>query len=78
MATTATAAAMNIAVAAKDRLDKRAIPQTPCPEVQPPLSRVPKPTSSPATMMVPQLVDISGEGMGNRSGGLRAELEIGR
>jgi hypothetical protein len=40
---------MNIAVAAIERGDKRAMPQTPCPDVQLLLSRVPKPTKSPAT-----------------------------
>jgi hypothetical protein len=43
------AAAMKIAVAAIERGDNRAIPQTPCPDVQPLLSRVPKPTKSPPT-----------------------------
>ena len=55
---------MNIAVATSDRADKRAMPQTPCPEVQPPLSRVPKPTSRPATTMMLQLAGICGDGMG--------------
>ena len=39
---------MNTAVAAIERLDSRAIPQTPCPLVQPLPHTAPKPTSSPA------------------------------
>ena len=55
---------MNIAVAKSGRADKRAMPQTPCPEVQPPLSRVPKPTSRPATTMMLQLAGICRDGTG--------------
>src|SRR5690349_19087893 len=39
---------MNNPVAASERGDKRATPQTPCPLVQPEPYRVPKPTSKPA------------------------------
>ena len=46
---TAMAAVMKIAVAAIERGDNRAMPQTPCPDVQPLLNRVPKPTKSPPT-----------------------------
>ena len=42
------AVAMKIAVAAIDRADRRAIPQTPWPDVQPPPSLVPKPINNPA------------------------------
>ena len=46
---TVTAAAMiNSPVAVLDRIDRRAIPQTPWPLVQPPPKRVPKPTYRPA------------------------------
>jgi hypothetical protein len=41
------AAAMKMAVAVIERADNRATPQMPWPEVQPPPSRAPKPTSSP-------------------------------
>src|SRR5690606_27214501 len=41
--------AINIKVATKERGDRRDKPQTPCPLVQPEPSRVPKPTSKPAT-----------------------------
>ena len=45
---TTIAVTMNTTVAAIERGDSRAIPQTPWPEVQPPPSRVPNPISSPA------------------------------
>ena len=48
----ATAVAMNSAVAVSERGDSLASPQTPCPLVQPPPRRVPKPTNSPAAMMI--------------------------
>jgi hypothetical protein len=43
------AAIMKMMVAAIERADSRAKPQTPCPEVQPFPLRVPKPTSRPAS-----------------------------
>ena len=46
-------------IVAMERGDSRAIPQMPCPEVQPP-SREPKPTSSPATTMTAQLAGSFG------------------
>ena len=53
---------MKIAVAAIERGDSRAMPQTPCPDVQPLLSRVPKPTRSPPTAITIRLVGICGTG----------------
>jgi len=47
-----TAVAMKGAVATMERGESRANPQTPCPLVQPPLRRVPKPTSSPPAMTI--------------------------
>ncbi len=49
-ATTSTATAMNVAVAASDRGDSRASPHTPWPLVHPFASRVPTPTSNPAAI----------------------------
>ena len=46
--------------AAIDRGDSRPIPQIPWPEVQPPPSRVPNPTKSPAAMMTAQLAGSFG------------------
>src|SRR4051812_22278621 len=43
---------MKIAVAAIERGDKRAMPQTPSPLVQPEPSLVPKPTSRPPTIKI--------------------------
>ena len=40
----------NTTTAVSDRTDKRGIPHSPCPEVQPFDRSVPIPTSSPATM----------------------------
>ena len=45
-----TAVGMKRAVAISERGESRANPQTPCPLVQPPPRRVPKPTSSPPAM----------------------------
>lgn len=39
---------INVAVAIKDRIDRRALPQTPCPLVHPLPSCVPSPTKTPA------------------------------
>ena len=64
MATTTTAVAMIMAVATIDRADKRAMPHTLCPEVQPPLRRVPKPTSKPAPTMRLQLAEANGNSLG--------------
>ena len=47
-----TAVAMKMAVATSERGESRANPQTPCPLVQPPPRRVPKPTSSPPAMTI--------------------------
>jgi len=41
--------AMNVSVATIDLTERRLVPHTPCPLVQPLPSRVPKPTSNPAT-----------------------------
>ena len=60
MATTTTALAMKIAVATIDRAESRATPHTPWPEVQPPPSRAPKPTRSPANAIITQLAGIRG------------------
>ena len=45
-------AKINTIVAMIDRADKRLMPHTPCPLVHPPLSAVPKPTSTPAITTV--------------------------
>jgi len=63
-ATTAIAVAMNTKVAAIERGERRAMPHTPWPEVQPPPSRVPKPTSRPAAMTMAKLDGIQGVGTG--------------
>ena len=57
------AVSMKIAVAAIERADSRATPQMPWPEVQPPPSRAPKPTSRPAAMMTVQLAGNCGVGI---------------
>ncbi len=44
---------MNTAVAVIERGERRAMPQTPWPDVQPPPRRVPKPTRSPAATVTP-------------------------
>ena len=54
------AATMNTTVATIERGDSRAMPQMPWPEVQPLPSRVPKPTSRPATAIVIMLPGIAG------------------
>ena len=38
------------------------MPHTPCPEVQPPPSRAPKPTRKPAATITNQLAGICGTG----------------
>src|SRR5690606_25778472 len=43
--------AMKVAVATIDRGERRAMPQTPCPLVQPPPNMTPTPTSKPLRMM---------------------------
>ena len=48
----ATAVDMKSAVATSERGESRANPHTPCPLVQPPPRRVPKPTNSPPAMMI--------------------------
>ena len=57
------AATMKTPVATSERGDSRAMPQMPCPEVQPLLSRVPKPTRTPATATVIRLAGICGMGI---------------
>src|SRR5712671_1043613 len=54
---------MKMTVAAMERLDRRATPQMPWPEVQPPPSLVPKPTSRPAAITTIQLAGNLGEGI---------------
>src|ERR1700730_14375265 len=54
---------MKMAVAVMERPESRAIPQMPWPEVQPPPSRVPKPTSRPAAITTAQLTGICGDGI---------------
>src|ERR1700704_2806394 len=54
---------MKMTVAAMERRDRRATPQMPWPEVQPPPSLVPKPTSRPAAIMTIQLAGNLGEGI---------------
>ena len=49
MATVAAPVAMNVAVATSDASEPRDTPHRPCPDVQPPPTRVPNPTSRPAT-----------------------------
>jgi hypothetical protein len=51
-------------VAAIERGESRAMPHTPWPEVQPPPSRVPKPTSNPAAMTIAKLAGICGGAAG--------------
>ncbi len=81
MKTTAIAAAMKTAVATIERGDSRAIPQMPCPDVQPDAIRVPKPTNSPDTTITPKLAGISGEAAPNackrreQGGGHEADQE---
>ena len=58
--------AMKVAVAASERGETRARPQTPCPLVQPLPSRVPKPTSSPPAISVAALASIEGAAGANR------------
>src|SRR5262249_17378622 len=48
-ATVTAPAAMNVAVAISEAIERREMPQTPWPDVQPPPRRVPNPTSTPAT-----------------------------
>ena len=50
IATVTAPVAMNVAVATRDERDNRETPHTPWPEVQPPPTRVPNPTSRPATI----------------------------
>ena len=57
--TVAIATSMKTSVATIDRFDERAMPHTPWPLVQPLPSRVPNPTSSPATISVGQPASIS-------------------
>jgi hypothetical protein len=64
MATTTIAVAMKMAVAAIERVEMRAMPQTPWPDVQPPPSRAPNPTKNPAITIVTQLAGICGVGKG--------------
>ena len=45
--------AMKTATATSERSEKRPNPQTPWPLVQPPLTRVPRPTSNPAAAAQP-------------------------
>ena len=47
---------MKTAVATRERVESRAMPQMPCPDVHPFASRVPKPTRSPAAITVNKLV----------------------
>ena len=51
MATVIIPNAINVIVAKTDLFDNLEIPQTPCPEVQPPPSLVPKPTKRPASIV---------------------------
>ena len=62
-ATTTIAMNMKMVVAVMERAESRAIPQMPWPEVQPPPSRLPKPTRRPAAMIMTQLAGICGDGM---------------
>jgi hypothetical protein len=54
MVAAATPVIRNVIVAAIERLEKRAIPRIPWPDVQPEPIRVPTPTRRPATMMIGQ------------------------
>ena len=45
-------ASIKLTVAINERVDNRLIPQMPCPLVQPEPKRVPKPTSTPAIIML--------------------------
>jgi hypothetical protein len=64
MVATMMAVVMKIAVAMIERLDRRATPHTPCPDVQPPPSLAPNPTMNPALRMIAQLAGICGVGSG--------------
>jgi hypothetical protein len=64
MATTIIAVPMNTPVATIERIERRAIPQTACPEVHPPPMRAPRPTRNPAITIIAQLSGICGVGSG--------------
>ena len=55
-------ASINVIVAITERIDRRLIPQIPCPLVQPEPKRVPKPTKRPAMIKLngAALILISG------------------
>jgi len=63
-ATTTMAELMKTTVATIERVDSRAMPHTPCPEVQPLASRVPKPTRRAAAITMTQLAGIAGADIG--------------
>ena len=54
---------MNVRVAASERGDNLASPQTPWPLVQPLARRVPKPTSRPPAISVAGAAAIAGDGV---------------
>jgi hypothetical protein len=55
---------IKIKVAITDRGERLPIPQTPCPLVQPPPKRVPKPTNRPLLINSPkEAVDSAGKGI---------------
>ena len=60
---------MKVAVAANERGDRRARPQTPCPLVQPLARRVPKPTRRPPARSVAALASIAGGGRAKEPAG---------
>src|SRR6185295_10956275 len=60
IATPRIATTMNTIVAAIERGERRAMPQIPCPDVQPLPRRVPKPTSRPVIATTIQLGGIAG------------------
>ena len=57
---------MKLSVATSDRTDSLDSPQTPCPEVQPPAQRVPRPTSRPAASSITLEAETSAAGSGAR------------
>src|SRR6185312_15542493 len=76
MATVATAVTMKMTVAAIERVESRAKPQTPWPDVQPLPMRVPKPTSKPPTATSTRLDVIAGRGSGAPASAARSGAAI--
>ncbi len=67
---------MKMIVAAIERTESRAKPQTPCPEVQPLPMRLPKPTSNPPIVTSARLDVIAGRGSGTPASVARSGAAI--